>query len=132
MLIISERHIFFNNLYNDPKSKDYLNKGKLRAAANAYRDRKLGQGRPYDRMDATSKGRFKLVENVISTLDEFEAREETFKRQIEDKLYSGINKPIGEQFLQKSDVENVIDNENVAEQAEPVPEAVNELVCGNK
>ena len=93
--------------YNNPNSKDYLNREKLREKADAYEQHKLRQGKSYDQMDATSKGRIDLVTNVKNTLDYMDKADDVIRNQIENKLYADKDnqKSLGDQFLNIEDVE---------------------------
>ena len=98
--------------YNDPNSKNYLNRQNLREKADAYSEHKLGQGVPLERMDRTSRGRMSLVTNVIATLDYMDKTDEMVRSNIEAKLYPGMQpKVVGVPFLQEQDVNNDRSNE---------------------
>ena len=56
--------------YNDPESKDYLNKGKLREKAQAYKDYKLVNGKTIDDLSGTSSARTQFADDVLETIDE--------------------------------------------------------------
>ena len=101
--------------YNNPASKDYLNKEKLREKADAYEEHKRGQGKTYDQMDATSKGRMDLVKNVKDTLDYMEKADEAIRNKIDNKLYANPTerKSLGESFLNIEDVEERKDDPNL-------------------
>ena len=91
--------------FNNPESKDYLNRAKLREKADAYSARKLAQGKTLEQMDATSRGRTTLVNNVIATLDYMDMMDNTVRNQIDAKLYPEPGaQPVREQFLKESDV----------------------------
>ena len=91
--------------FNNPESKDYLNRAKLREKADAYSARKLRQGKTLEQMDATSRGRTNLVNNVLATLDYMDSMDNTVRSQIDAKLYPEPGaQPVREQFLEKNDV----------------------------
>ena len=91
--------------YNNPESKDYLNREKLRQKAEAYQARKIGQGKTLEQMDATSRGRMNLTSHVIATLDYMDKMDDMVRQQIDAKLYPDPGKEaVKEQFLQKNDV----------------------------
>ena len=91
--------------FNNPASKDYLDKAKLRRAAEAYQAHKQAQGKSYEQMDQTSRGRTDLVQNVIDSLDFMEQREQEIRQQIEGKLYPLPGQaPTREPFLVESEV----------------------------
>lgn len=93
--------------YNDPTSKDYLNKDKLRNTAQAYYDHKAEQGISLSNMDATGRGRLKLVSAVIKTIDQMEANEKDVDNDISDRLREEDD-IVREQFLNENEV---VDNE---------------------
>ena len=62
-------------------------------------------GKTLDRMDATSRSRTNLVNNVVATLDYMDKMDDAVRNQIETKLYPAPGtKPVREQFLHKEDV----------------------------
>ncbi len=73
--------------YNDPNSKDYLNREKLREKAEAYQTHKTGQGKTLEQMDKTSRIRMKLTSDVINTLDYMDKMDDVIRNQIDAKLY---------------------------------------------
>ena len=102
--------------FNNPDSKDYLNRDKLREKADAYEQHKIAQGRTYEQMDTTSKGRMDLVHNVKETLNYMDKADDVVRNKIENKLYADEEnrKSIGESFLNLEDLNesNSIDNAN--------------------
>ena len=102
--------------FNNPESKDYLNRDKLREKADAYEQHKIAQGRTYEQMDTTSKGRMDLVHNVKETLNYMDKADDVVRNKIENKLYADEEnrKSIGESFLNLEDLNesNSIDNAN--------------------
>lgn len=96
--------------FNNPESKDFLNRAKLREKADAYSARKLAQGKTLEQMDETSRGRTILVNNVTATLDYMDSMDNNIRNQIEAKLYPEPGaKPVREQFLQEKDVKDKSD-----------------------
>lgn len=93
--------------FNDPQSKDYLNREKLRTASEAYKTHKLPNGRTIDQLDSTGKGRMTDVNNVIETLNAMDKNDSVIRRDIETNTLGIEPIAVGEQFLQKKDVEPV-------------------------
>jgi len=91
--------------YNDPNSKDFNNREKLRTAAMAYKVHKLGDGTSVESLDATGKGRIALVDGVINTLDDMIRDDQAVRREIESDVYGIIPARVGKPFLKRSDVE---------------------------
>jgi hypothetical protein len=81
--------------FNDPNSPHYLNKERLRNAANGYIDHKAEQGISLNRMDKTGRDRILLASSVIKALD-----------QMEDKV--AVNAEI-ENRLRENDYRSVIE-----------------------
>ena len=105
----------FDN-YNNPQSKDYLNREKLREKAEAYQTRKIGQGKTLEQMDATSRGRMNLTTNVIATLDYMDKMDDMVRNQINAKLYPAPGeKSNGEPFLKAEDVNDAPKHDEVKE-----------------
>ncbi len=98
--------------YNNPKSKDYLNRDKLFEKADAYEQHKISQGKSYEEMDTTSKGRMDFVHNVKETLTYMKKADDVIRNKIENKLYADPEnrKSIGESFLNIEDVEEKNEN----------------------
>ena len=91
--------------FHDPNSKDFMNREKMRKAADAYKTHKLAGGRTVDQLDSTGKGRIAEIDKVVSTLDYMEQNDSLIRRDIEANVYGIPQPPIGEQFLKKNDVE---------------------------
>lgn len=91
--------------FNDPTSKDFLNRQKLRSAGEAYRQHKLGNGRTIDQLDATGKGRVEHVDNILANLDDMEQKEAQVRQTVESVVYGNLPPRVGKPFLQRSDVE---------------------------
>ena len=72
--------------YNDPKSKDFMNKDKLNTATQAYVDHKNEKGSIKSRAD---KDRMEFAENVLATCKE------------SDKIYRQTENALGEQSMQR-------------------------------
>ncbi|MDY6367076.1 MAG: hypothetical protein SPL13_00945 [Clostridia bacterium] len=112
--------------YNNPESKDYLNREKLREKAEAYQARKIGQGKTLEQMDATSRKRMNLTSNVIATLDYMDKMDDIVRNQIDAKLYPEPGaKAVGEQFLQSKDVSDAPDKNGFSKQVEEVKNVLN-------
>ena len=91
--------------YNDPQSKNYLNKDLLKEKAENYFDYKTEKGISFSKLDETSKGRLKLVSSVIKTINDMDKDEDGVNRDIENYLKempSISRKP----FLEENDVED--------------------------
>ena len=97
--------------YNNPESKDYLNREKLREKADAYQNHKIGQGKTLEQMDATSRGRMNLTSNVIATLDYMDKMDDVMRNQINAKLYPAVGANAhGGPFLQQEEVNDAPKN----------------------
>ena len=97
--------------YNDPESKDYLNKGKLREKAQAYKDYKLVNGKTIDDLFGASRARTEFADDVLETIDEMERNESLIRRDIEANVYEIEPTSVGVPFLNRSDVEPEANNE---------------------
>ena len=97
--------------YNDPESKDYLNKGKLREKAQAYKDYKLVNGKTIDDLSGTSSARTQFADDVLETLDDMEHNEAAIRSDIEANVYEIEPTSVGVPFLNRSDVEPEANNE---------------------
>lgn len=103
--------------YNDPNSKDFNNRDKLRSAAMAYKVHKLGDGTTIDQLDATGKGRMELVDGVINTIDDMIRQDAAIRREIEAEAY-GIPAPrVGQPFLNREDVDPARREREIFQQA---------------
>jgi len=89
--------------YNNPESKDYLNKDRLREKSNAYLKYKFkGKDVDLSKLSGTSLKRATLVQNTLTTLDE----EKSLERNVENDLNKGY--PLEDNsFLVTEDLEEV-------------------------
>ena len=107
--------------YNNPESKDYLNREKLREKAEAYQTHKIGQGKTLEQMDATSRGRMNLTSNVLATLDYMDKMDDVVRNQIDAKLYPSFGeKSNGQPFLQEQDVNDAPKKSDFAEEVKDI------------
>ena len=123
--------------FNDPNSKDFMNREKMRKATDAYKTHKLAGGRTVDQLDSTGKGRMAEIDKVVSTLDYMEQNDSLIRRNIEANVYGIPHPPVGEQFLKKNDVEpkneinNEISKENKIEEPQKNIEEPNNVLSNN-
>lgn len=96
--------------YNNPDSQYYLNDKHLRMKSDAYLEHKgVNEFSDIDfsKMDATSRGRVKLVINTIQNLNQSDNLEKTAEKDLE------LGYPaIGKTFLSEKDVGDSFDKEN--------------------
>ncbi len=91
--------------YNDPNSKNYLCREKLRESGLAYRRHKLNDRHYNERIDPVGRGRMELVDVTLATLDDMERNDARIRQDIEANLYEIEPPRAGEPFLQREEVE---------------------------
>jgi hypothetical protein len=103
--------------YNDPNSKNYLNKENLKEKSIAYFEYKTEKGISFSKLNETEKNRLNLVGSVIRTLTEMENNKEKVDAEIFNNLDPRVveKKPLLEKDITEDNfIDNNIEvNENV-------------------
>jgi hypothetical protein len=92
--------------YNDPASKNYLNRDNLKTKGEAYMTHVNRSGKPIERMDALRQKRANMVKDTLAVVDKME--------KDDSKIRGEINKSINELLPKELGVpkNSAIENEN--------------------
>ena len=102
--------------FNNPDSKNFMNREYLNQKAQAYIDRKDNQGKSFEQMDSTSKGRYKLAKSIQEMIGYSKEHDDKIRGEVEHEMF-----PDGElendmysekeQFLNENDLDDSMENE---------------------
>ena len=98
--------------YNDPTSKNYLNKNNLKTKADAYMTHVNRSGKPIERMDALRQKRANMVKDTLFVIDKMEKDDVKIRGQINnsinDVLPKELSVPKNAVFENENDLEDFV------------------------
>ena len=95
--------------YNDPKSKNYLNKDNLKTKAEAYMTHVNRSGKPIERMDALRQKRANMVKDTLNVVEAMEKKDAQIRGEINKSINDVLPKDLGipkEAALKEDDLED--------------------------
>ena len=92
--------------YNDPASKNYLNKDNLKTKGEAYMTHVNRSGKPIERMDALRQKRANMVRDTLAVVDKMEKDDPKIRGEINKSINDLLPKELG---IPKN---SAIENEN--------------------
>ena len=102
--------------FNNPDSKNFMNREYLNQKAQAYIDRKDKQGKSFEQMDSTSKGRYKLAKSIQEMIGYSKEHDDKIRGEVEHEMFPDgdlVNDMYSEkeQFLTENDLDDSMENE---------------------
>ena len=98
--------------YNDPTSKNYLNKNNLKTKADAYMTHVNRSGKPIEKMDALRQKRANMVKDTLFVIDKMEKDDVKIRGQINnsinDVLPKELSVPKNALFENENDLEDFV------------------------
>ena len=98
--------------YNDPTSKNYLNKNNLKTKADAYMTHVNRSGKPIERMDALRQKRANMVKDTLFVIDKMEKDDVKIRGQINNSINAVLPKelsvPKNALFEKDNDLEDFV------------------------
>lgn len=92
--------------YNDPASKNYLNKDNLKTKGEAYMTHVNRSGKPIERMDALRQKRANMVKDTLAVVEKMEKDDSKIRGEINKSINDLLPKELG---IPKN---SAIENEN--------------------
>ena len=81
--------------YNDPASKNYLNKDNLKTKGEAYMAHVNRSGKPIERMDALRQKRANMVQDTLAVVDKMEQDDSKIRGEINKSINDLLPKELG-------------------------------------
>ena len=81
--------------YNDPASKNYLNRDNLKTKGEAYMTHVNRSGKPIERMDALRQKRANMVKDTLAVVDKMEKDDSKIRGEINKSINDLLPKELG-------------------------------------